>query len=856
MKLTRKRCFAVLMAMLITIAYMPVAMIAGTDKAYASSNTISVKLDKGGTLHSYGGSGLAYHYTVTVNGKTKQAYCLQPNEVPPDEGSRKAAAMSDSSKVSKTMYYCYGYPGQKKLASWLKSHGHSSHASGIELYLLSHVLLSYQYDSSTAFVGWSGGVASGKISESYQSMVKSAAAYVNSLADPAGFDSAISCSSTSGSTASASWTEDGEFRSDDIKLKGHEDNYVDYKVPSGMKLTMDGKTYAAGESVEIDCGQTFYLTTSDFARANTTYSSGAMSGHLQDYTAYKITDSGSQNMAFFAVDKADTASFSVKFGKVDIGLGTKAQDVHTMSAQGTTYADSKFTDTVSYTKAAPGKAYTVKGTLMDKATGSAIIVNGKAVTAEKTFTAEKPSGEVTLEYDVDASTLKGKTTVVFEDLYYGDLKLASHADLTDEGQTIYYPEIKTTAKDIKTEDHQGVTGEDTVIVDTVSYSNLIKGKTYTVKGVLMDKDTGKAITVDGKEVRAEKTFTAESTSGSVTMKFIFDSKALKGKTTVVFEDLYMGDVNVTTHSDITDEGQSIHYPEIKTTATDQQTKDNQGAIGAETTITDAVSYSNLIAGKTYTVKGVLMDKETKEPLKVDGKIVTAEKTFTAESESGTVDIDFTFDSTGLEGKSVVVFEKLWYEGIRVTMHADITDEGQTIHYPEIHTTAKDGKTGTHRGTLEKTAVIVDTVSYNNLIPGKEYTVRGNLMDKDTGKALKVNGKTVTSEKTFTAESASGTVELRFAFDSRKLEGKTVVVFEDLYHQGVKVTAHADIKDGGQSVHYPKPIAKVLSSDIPDTGDHNELWILALILAASCAAVVVLARRKKADVEQVSEDKKE
>ena len=66
------------------------------------------------------------------------------------------------------------------------------------------------------------------------------------------------------------------------------------------------------------------------------------------------------------------------------------------------------------------------------------------------------------------------------------------------------------------------------------------------------------------------------------------------------------------------------------------------------------------------------------------------------------------------------------------MHADITDEGQTIHYPQIHTMAKDGKTGTHRGTVEKTAVIVDTVSYSNLVPGKEYTVKGVLMNKETG----------------------------------------------------------------------------------------------------------------------------
>jgi hypothetical protein len=119
----------------------------------SAADSINVTLSKSSKEYTYGGTGLAYHYTTTYKGKTRQAYCLQPNEMPPDTGSRKASAMPDSSKVSKTMYYCYGYPGQKKLAKWLSNNGYDSHASGIDFYLLCHVLLSYQYDSSTAFHG-------------------------------------------------------------------------------------------------------------------------------------------------------------------------------------------------------------------------------------------------------------------------------------------------------------------------------------------------------------------------------------------------------------------------------------------------------------------------------------------------------------------------------------------------------------------------------------------------------------------------------------------------------------------------------------------------------------------------------
>ena len=123
--LTAKRLFALLMSFLIIVSSLPVSMLMTTQEAFAA-DTMSVTLSKSSSPYSYGGSGLAYKYTVTVNGKTRNAFCLQPNEVPPDTGSRKATAMADSSKVAQTMYYCAGYPGQKKLQSWLNNHGHSS----------------------------------------------------------------------------------------------------------------------------------------------------------------------------------------------------------------------------------------------------------------------------------------------------------------------------------------------------------------------------------------------------------------------------------------------------------------------------------------------------------------------------------------------------------------------------------------------------------------------------------------------------------------------------------------------------------------------------------------------------------
>ena len=67
----------------------------------------------------------------------------------------------------------------------------------------------------------------------------------------------------------------------------------------------------------------------------------------------------------------------------------------------------KISDKVEYSHLVAGKTYTVIGELHDAATGDAVTVNGQAITAEKTFTAENSAGSVTLDYAFDSYDLKG-----------------------------------------------------------------------------------------------------------------------------------------------------------------------------------------------------------------------------------------------------------------------------------------------------------------------------------------------------------------------------------------------------------------------------------------------------------------
>lgn len=235
------------------------------------------------------------------------------------------------------------------------------------------------------------------------------------------------------------------------------------------------------------------------------------------------------------------------------------------------------------------------------------------------------------------------------------------------------------------------------------------------------------------------------------------------------------------------------------------------------TLTDTVSYTGLVPGKEYKVTGVLMDKKTGEKLLVNGKEITAETTFIAETKNGSIDVTFTFNATGLHGKEIVVFEDLYHEKVLLATHADIDDEGQTVRIrnPKIHTTATaDGK----KEIIADEITITDVVSYEDLTPGKEYKVSGILMDKATNDKLLIDGKEITAEATFTPKAPTGEVEMTFTFDARELTAETeVVAFETLYRDDLEFATHADITDGDQTVKI-LPLHGSISTIKVDAGD--------------------------------------
>ena len=506
-------------------------------------------------------------------------------------------------------------------------------------------------------------------------------------------------------------------------------------------------------------------------------------------------------------------------------------------------------DTVEYHNLVPGKEYTLKGSMQvkgekdGKPVAMPLEVGGETVTAETTFTPEAAHGTVNVTFAFDSRDLEdGTQLVVFENLERNGNVLVTHEDIEDINQMVVVtvPGISTSARDGIDGDKDVVVDDETTVIDTVEYKNLVPGKEYTLNGKLYSKSTGKPLMVGDKPVTGQTVFTPEKADGKVEVTFTFDSRDLEDKMDiVVFESLVRSGTELASHADIDDKNQTVTvtHPEIGTTAVDGADGDKNVITDDTTEVIDTVEYTGLIPGKEYTLKGTLHVKVTDEegnvtekPLEVDGKPVTGQTVFTPEKADGKVDVVFHFNSlTVPHDTEIVAFESLEKNGVEIAAHADIEDKAQTVtvKHPFITTSALDGIDGDKNIVTDDETVIVDTVKYSGIIPGKEYTLKGSMQmkksDEDgslTAEPLEVDGEPVTAETTFTPKTASGEVEVTFTFDSRAIADKTdIVVFESLERTGVEIASHEDIEDGKQTTTVTRPQIGTTALDGHD-GDKN------------------------------------
>ncbi|MBA5244351.1 VaFE repeat-containing surface-anchored protein [Corynebacterium sp. Marseille-Q3615] len=506
-------------------------------------------------------------------------------------------------------------------------------------------------------------------------------------------------------------------------------------------------------------------------------------------------------------------------------------------------------DTVYYSGLVAGKSYTLDAKLVDKQDANNVLGTGAVTFVVPGTEGELANGNVKVEIAVTNAPNPVQAAVAFERLTSKDVNkageetdgkksnpIADHEDIADEDQTVrtvFEPSIATNAKfkDGSTEIAAGNT-----VIDTVDYKGLVPGKEYTLSAKLMERIGDQAPYQEGNVLgTGTTTFTPETTDGSVEVEIKVNDDVTKPvDAAVAFEDLTStvvdkagqdnpkgGDTPETSddnpiaeHKDINDANQTVGAPHISTNANFEKGSSEviNGAV-----VVDTVTYAGLVPGKEYTLTAQLIDK-------ADGKTVlgTGKKTFTPKEANGSVDVKITVDNAP-EGRVVtaaVAFEELTSTEVDKTgndnpkggdtpetsddnpiaEHKEIDDEDQTVRNPKISTNANFANGAQE---VKNGVAVVDTVTYEGLVPGKVYTLTADLINKADGKTVLGSGN-----KTFIPSAPNGSEDVTIVV-SNAPEGETVtaaVAFETLTSTQVDRTGKDNPKGG----------------DTPETSDDNPI----------------------------------
>ena len=238
--------------------------------------------------------------------------------------------------------------------------------------------------------------------------------------------------------------------------------------------------------------------------------------------------------------------------------------------------------------------------------------------------------------------------------------------------------LATTATDNADGDKMIANISNAKIKDKIDYC-LSAGETFTIKGILMDKATGQALTINGQTIEKTITVTPTSDCGTANMVFDLNASELAGKQIVVFEYAYSGNKVVESHEDINDEDQTVSVIHLETSVADAYDGDKSVLASNEAKVIDTIKYC-LDAEEEYVIKGILMDKTTGEPLLIDGKTVEQSINLTTTEPCGEINMTFSFDASHLDGAEVVVFESVYdLDEKLIISHEDIDDEAQTFN---------------------------------------------------------------------------------------------------------------------------------------------------------------------------------
>ncbi|MCQ4021735.1 MULTISPECIES: VaFE repeat-containing surface-anchored protein [unclassified Ruminococcus] len=420
------------------------------------------------------------------------------------------------------------------------------------------------------------------------------------------------------------------------------------------------------------------------------------------------------------------------------------------------------------------------------------------------------------------------------------------------------PYLDTTALGNSTKSHNELVSKSSVITDTVLYSGLYVDEEYTIEGQLVSKSSGKVITT------ASKTFKAGSGGeGSITLTYTFDSTAYANKSVVAFAFLKDSTGKLLySHNDLNDADQTVSYKDnaninLITKAEDVYFDSNNCFVdisdpdGSLAAIKDAVTYSGLTPGGKYELHTQVMYVKDGQATAVevrffDSNPPTTEFTtkFTAASSgsetvtTNTCYFNIPYDETVSEYK-YVVFQRVTKENnvpitdgdgkvVEGSIHQNINDVNQTITY-RVATTDTNayvyGTTDKRKKAYITETLIADDITFTGLVPGREYTVYPDVVEKTSKTALTniivsrysaAGGLEKLTDGTITFTATSATQKLTLVFDlsayADTLGGKDIVICEEVEAADINkdffvISSHYDLNDLDQTVSFIEPSVK-------------------------------------------------
>lgn len=667
----RRSVIAIALCMTFLLGYMPFS----TDKAYAADGSITLKV---GRDIEYSSHHTHYFY---AGDKESPVYCAQPQLPAPKSGKYSYNLIRPDSMLAKCLYYGYGGPG---FADHTDRQLSGQWDGEDDAYCLTHIIISIAYDKTTSasanpFYG---------LTDAWKNKAKSLYEYVKGLPDPP-----------------------VNYRAYQIKVAGCQDILGSFNDTGSIRLqkssantviTEGNPNYSlAGAKYGVYYGNALIGTITTDENGTGTLENVLVGDYtvkeMEPSRGYAIEVSG-HNVSVKADQRTDISvkevpqsnPMDVLLEKLDSETG-KAEPQGAASLEGAEFKV-EFYAAFSGPRSAKAKAgadrtwvfrtdgegrieftkdYLVSGDdFYYQSDGKTICMPlGKVVITEiKAPEGYLINGEIFTAY-ITPSGVK-ETVLVYneqsvpEQVKRGDLEMVKVSD----GDQKRLANVPFTITSLTTgESHTIVTDKNGYASTAAAWNrhthNTNAGKT-SEDGIWFGEaepdDSKGALIYDDYEVAEQR---CEANQGM---------KLLKIKVSV-----YKDSVTIPMGT-MTDD-----HIEIGTTAT-YDTGQKVSKADKSVTIEDVVRYSDLQAGKTYIIKGKLIDKSTGMPLLVDGKEVVSEKEFTAENSSGEVMVSFTFDASDLSSRKIVVFENLYEDDTEIAAHADIADEGQTVSLESDH----------------------------------------------------------------------------------------------------------------------------------------------------------------------------